>query len=225
MIEAPFAIAFAAGLVSTLNPCGFAMLPAYLSYFMGATEDEELSRSASLRRALVVGVVMSSAFLLVFGVTGLAITLGFRAVIDWIPWIALAVGALVAVLGVGHAVRIRTHAWGCPRRRKAGNGKGPAIGFRLRYLLRPGVPVLHPSRVPLSGCHPTDRLQPPLRGGDLHRLRDGNVHDAHGRHRGDGARQADDCSHRLRSSARYINRISGVVLILAGALHRVVLGD
>ena len=34
MIEAPFALAFGAGLVATLNPCGFAMLPAYLSYFM-----------------------------------------------------------------------------------------------------------------------------------------------------------------------------------------------
>ena len=100
MIEAPFAIAFGAGLVATLNPCGFAMMPAYLSYFMGTQQDEELSRSASLRRALVVGGVMSLAFLLVFGVTGLAITLGFRAVIDWIPWIALGVGGLVVILGV-----------------------------------------------------------------------------------------------------------------------------
>ena len=35
MIDAPLALAFAAGLVATVNPCGFAMLPAYLSYFMG----------------------------------------------------------------------------------------------------------------------------------------------------------------------------------------------
>ncbi len=35
MIEAPIALAFAAGLVATVNPCGFAMLPAYLAYFMG----------------------------------------------------------------------------------------------------------------------------------------------------------------------------------------------
>ena len=33
MIDAPLALAFSAGLVATVNPCGFAMLPAYLSYF------------------------------------------------------------------------------------------------------------------------------------------------------------------------------------------------
>ena len=40
MIEGPFAIAFGAGLVATMNPCD-AMLPAYLSYFMGLNDDEE----------------------------------------------------------------------------------------------------------------------------------------------------------------------------------------
>ena len=51
MIEAPFALAFAAGLVSTVNPCGFAMLPAYLSYFVGLTE-EDRSRAGSIATAL-----------------------------------------------------------------------------------------------------------------------------------------------------------------------------
>ena len=35
--------AFTAGLLSTVNPCGFAMLPAYLSFFMGL-EDEDAPR-------------------------------------------------------------------------------------------------------------------------------------------------------------------------------------
>lgn len=40
-MDAPLALAFTAGMVATVNPCGFAMLPAYLSYFLGleATED------------------------------------------------------------------------------------------------------------------------------------------------------------------------------------------
>ena len=58
MIEGPFAIAFGAGLVATMNPCGFAMLPAYLSYFMGLNDDGEANRATSLRRALVIGAVM-----------------------------------------------------------------------------------------------------------------------------------------------------------------------
>ena len=50
------ALAFGAGMVATVNPCGFAMLPAYLSYFMGDTGPET---SAVLRAALRVGRLSS----------------------------------------------------------------------------------------------------------------------------------------------------------------------
>ena len=33
--------AFAAGMLATLNPCGFTLLPAYLSYYLGRADDEE----------------------------------------------------------------------------------------------------------------------------------------------------------------------------------------
>lgn len=99
MIQAPLALAFAAGMVATVNPCGFAMLPAYLSYFMGRG-DEDRSRVGALRSALSVGGVVSLGFLLVFGVTGLLITAGFRSIIDWIPWLALLIGFGVIALGI-----------------------------------------------------------------------------------------------------------------------------
>ena len=35
MIRGHLALAFSAGMIATVNPCGFAMLPAYLSYFLG----------------------------------------------------------------------------------------------------------------------------------------------------------------------------------------------
>ena len=35
VIDAPLALAFTAGMVATVNPCGFAMLPAYLTFFLG----------------------------------------------------------------------------------------------------------------------------------------------------------------------------------------------
>ena len=79
MIEAPLALAFAAGLVATVNPCGFAMLPAYLSYFMGIADARD--GGVPLGSALKVGAVVSSGFLLVFGVAGVLITVGFRVVI------------------------------------------------------------------------------------------------------------------------------------------------
>ena len=100
MIQAPFALAFAAGMVATVNPCGFAMLPAYLSYFMGLDDDGPRSRAASVRSALQVGAIVSLGFLVVFGVAGLLITAGFRTVIEWIPWLALLIGFGVIALGI-----------------------------------------------------------------------------------------------------------------------------
>lgn len=41
----PMGYAFGAGMVSTVNPCGFAMLPAYLSLYMGAKDSEFYQRS------------------------------------------------------------------------------------------------------------------------------------------------------------------------------------
>jgi cytochrome c-type biogenesis protein len=78
MIEAPLDLAFAAGLVATVNPCGFAMLSAYLLYFLGI-EDASKSRSEAMRSALIVGAVVSIGFLAVFGVAGILITAGFRS--------------------------------------------------------------------------------------------------------------------------------------------------
>lgn len=104
MIEAPLGLAFAAGLVATLNPCGFAMLPAFLSYFMGLEEsggtDTDQAGGTALAEALRVGAVVSLGFLAVFGVTGLLINAGVRSIIDWIPYMALIIGLVMVGLGV-----------------------------------------------------------------------------------------------------------------------------
>lgn len=101
MIEGAFALAFTAGLVATVNPCGFAMLPAYLSYFMGLEDAEARpGRIESLRQGFVVGGVVSAGFVLVFAVVGLPLTLGLRSIIDVLPWAAIVIGAGLVVLGV-----------------------------------------------------------------------------------------------------------------------------
>ncbi|GMQ85895.1 MAG: hypothetical protein BMS9Abin07_1465 [Acidimicrobiia bacterium] len=214
MIEVPFAIAFGAGLVSTLNPCGFAMLPAYLSYFMGTQQDEEMSRTASLQRALVVGGVMSLAFLLVFGVTGLAITFGFRAVIDWIPWIALGVGGLVLILGIsmlfGYELTL-----GLPKAKQAGTGKGlrSVFGFGISYALASlscTLPVfLSVVATQLTASSlATGVATFIVYGLGMSMMLMGiTVVMALGK---------QTIVRRLRTSARYINRVSGAVLVLAG---------
>ncbi len=123
MIDAPLALAFGAGLVATVNPCGFAMLPAYMSYFVGLGDEHEAGGAAAVRRALVVGGVMSAAFLAVFGLAGVAISAGFRAVIDWIPWVALTIGVGVGVLGAAMVLGY-TLVVSVPRAKRAGDGRG-----------------------------------------------------------------------------------------------------
>lgn len=99
-MEIPFAFAFTAGLVATLNPCGFAMLPAYLSYFMGIEDDATMSTAHRWLKAVKIGGVVSAGFLTVFGLAGILITLGVQAVVGSLPWIAMFVGVGVAGLGV-----------------------------------------------------------------------------------------------------------------------------
>lgn len=135
MIEAPLALAFAAGLVATVNPCGFAMLPAYLSYFMGLN-DESTSRADHVRNALIVGGVVSAGFLLVFGVAGVLITAGLRVVIDLIPWLAIAVGVGVTVLGIAMLLGYQLTI-GLPKSGRAdtGNGYRSVFAFGVSYAV------------------------------------------------------------------------------------------
>lgn len=97
-MSALLATSFAAGLVATVNPCGFAMLPAYLSYFLGTSAGD--TRAVSIRRALTVSALMAAGFLIVFGAAGILLTLGVQVIVEFIPWLAVVVGAGLVVLGV-----------------------------------------------------------------------------------------------------------------------------
>jgi len=93
----PFA--FAVGMVALVNPCGFALLPAYLGFFLGQ-KDEEPSRIVSLNRAQGVGLAMTLGFLSVFGLVGILFT-GLRSAIqDWLPYFNIVLGVGLTVLGI-----------------------------------------------------------------------------------------------------------------------------
>ncbi len=78
----PLGYAFGAGMVSTVNPCGFAMLPAYLGLYLGSRnlaavapagvspsdgDTTSLSMPSQLTRAVLVSLVITGGFLLLFG--------------------------------------------------------------------------------------------------------------------------------------------------------------
>ena len=93
----PFGYAFGAGMVSAVNPCGFALLPGYLGLYL--RDRESASMTGRLARAAVVGLTVTAAFIGVFGLVGLALTLVGAALGSYLPWAGLAVGVLLVVVG------------------------------------------------------------------------------------------------------------------------------
>ena len=97
----PQLFALSAGMVATVNPCGFAMLPAYLGLYLTSNEFSEMNISPIRRftQALIVGFAVTSGFILLFGITGLIIGAGAQSVVSIFPWIGLGIG--VTLTGVG----------------------------------------------------------------------------------------------------------------------------
>jgi cytochrome c-type biogenesis protein len=98
----PLGFAFGAGMVAAVNPCGFAMLPAYLSLYLGAREEEFAKRPAGTRafRALLVSLAVSSGFVLLFGAAGIVVAAGGHALLGAMPWVGLSIGVLLSLLGL-----------------------------------------------------------------------------------------------------------------------------
>jgi cytochrome c biogenesis protein CcdA len=98
----PVGYAFGAGMMSSVNPCGFALLPVYLSLFLGAEEEgvAAASRPRRLGRAVLIAAVMSVGFMVVFGGLGMAISLGGRFMIAAVPWLSFFIGLGLMALGL-----------------------------------------------------------------------------------------------------------------------------
>ena len=97
----PFGYAFGAGMVSAVNPCGFAMLPVYLSLYLGANEGDFRQKSLFRRllKAFWVAFVVAAGFALLFGVVGAIVSAGGTFLMGVIPWFAVVVGLALVLLG------------------------------------------------------------------------------------------------------------------------------
>lgn len=91
--------AFIAGSVATVNPCGFALLPAYLTRRL-AIDDGSNGLRAAILGALAAGGVMAFGFLLIFGVAGGVIALGADWLTNAFPWAGLVIGIIMAAAGL-----------------------------------------------------------------------------------------------------------------------------
>ena len=94
--------AFATGLVAAFNPCGFAMLPAYLSYFVSLESSEEANIGRNIFRGLVVGLTLTVGFIVFFGVIGLLTStiVSQGAIQSRLSWATFIIGILMLPLGI-----------------------------------------------------------------------------------------------------------------------------
>ena len=100
-VVAPLGFAFGAGVAAAFNPCGFAMLPAYMGLYLGVGANEERTSFVSqLGRALLVGISVTAGFVLLFAAAGSIIGLGARSVVGSVlPWLGLAIGIVLVIAG------------------------------------------------------------------------------------------------------------------------------
>ena len=106
----PIGYAFGAGMVASVNPCGFFLLPSYISYHLG-TEEIGFYETAARRRALkalLLGGVATVGFVVVFAIAGGLISAGGWWLISVFPYAGLAIGGGLAILGVWLLLTRRT---------------------------------------------------------------------------------------------------------------------
>lgn len=92
------ALALAAGMLAAVNPCGFALLPAYLTLLV--LGDDSPGQARAVGRALALTGWMTLGFVVVFGVFGLVISPVAGQVQQYLPWFTTVFGVLVAGAGL-----------------------------------------------------------------------------------------------------------------------------
>ena len=99
-MSAAATFAFGAGLLATVNPCGFAMLPSFLSLYLGSSDDLERSLLARSAQGFRVGLALTAGFASVFVLAGLILSIGLQSFIHVIPWVAVVIAAALVLVGV-----------------------------------------------------------------------------------------------------------------------------
>ena len=100
-VTLPFLFAFLAGMVASVNPCGFVMLPTYISYHLG-NEEEGFYRRSLLERAgrgLLLGAAATGGFIAVAAAVGLVVAAGGQWLTSTFRFFGAVLG--VVLLGLG----------------------------------------------------------------------------------------------------------------------------
>lgn len=109
------------GVVAAFNPCGFALLPAYITLIVTRSAQGTVSRREAVRRAITFGLAMTFGAVAVFSAFGLlfgAVNLRLQgSILPYTSYVTLVIGVGVVVLGTVMAV--------------TGELRGPALRVQL----------------------------------------------------------------------------------------------
>jgi cytochrome c-type biogenesis protein len=83
-----------------VNPCGFPLLPAFLSFYLGADEQRLPRASTRILQGLLVGALVTIGFVGLFALVSLPVSFGVALVASAVPWVGLLTGAVLAFAGL-----------------------------------------------------------------------------------------------------------------------------
>ena len=87
-------LALSAGTLAALNPCGFALLPAYLTLLITRTDGRPVPR------ALLAASAMTAGFVIVFGAFGLVVVPLALSLGTTLSWATVVIGIALVLLGI-----------------------------------------------------------------------------------------------------------------------------
>lgn len=217
-------LAFAAGLVAALNPCGFAMLPAYLALVVGGDSARPRSEAGisgvatAVGRAVAATIAMTLGFLAVFGTFGL-LTVGLASTVQrYMPYATVLIGVALVALGVllltGRELSLflpnplaHNASWAPTRR--LGSMFGYGVGYAVASLSCTVGPFLAVTGAGVGGTSTLEKLWIYLAYAGGFALVVGALAVA-------VALAGSAVVERMRRILPYVNRIGGAVLILVG---------
>jgi cytochrome c-type biogenesis protein len=98
-VTATLLLALTAGMLGAVNPCGFALLPAYLSVLVAGDRADSPADFRAVGRALRCTAAVTVGYVAVFGTFGLVLAPLTGWLMPRLPWLTVVFGLGLAVLG------------------------------------------------------------------------------------------------------------------------------
>ncbi|TDD69873.1 cytochrome c biogenesis protein CcdA [Jiangella aurantiaca] len=212
MGDVPIEFALLLGSVAALNPCGFALLPTYLTLLVA--QGGPPGTAAALRRAGVTTAAMTAGFVAVFGAFGLVVVPAAVSVERFLPWATIVIGVALVALGgwlvAGRELVVRTpRLSGAAPSSSAWSMAGYGVAYAVASLSCTVAPFLAMATATFTSSGILGGLAAFVAYGVGMGLVVGLLAAA-------VALGSDAVVRRARRLLPYVSRVSGVLLLLAG---------